>query len=76
MCRRATSSRTALDVGSEFGIGEALGQQVQRLSRMGSPARIRVTNCWLKMRNFSRFSFLRPPSKPDPPTAPGAGFDG
>ena len=42
---------------------------------MGRPARIRVTNCWLKMRNFSRLSFLRPLKKLVPADA-GARLDG
>ena len=25
-----------------------------------------MTNCWLKIRNFSRFSFLRPPKSAEP----------
>ena len=31
--------------------------------RIGSPARISVTNCWLKIRNFSRFSRRRLPGR-------------
>ena len=32
--------------------------------RIGNPARISVTNCWLKIRNFSRLTFFFPPKPP------------
>ena len=52
-----TSSRTALMYGPSLG---SVSRSASRSSafRIGRPARISVTNCWLKIRNFSRLSFL------------------
>src|SRR5436305_385039 len=53
-----TSSRTDCMCGPSLASASRSASKSSAF-RMGNPARTRVTNCWLKMMNFSRLSFDR-----------------